>query len=404
MKTLHLGAAAALHVAFFAAGCITGDDTLTEEEEEEVAASTPTIIAAEIPSGYTKVFAVNKGVKCNGTADDTAALQSALNGLQSNQALVLPVGTCVTSKRLLMMGKTKVAVVGQGMNRTIIRATNPASSAFMINRSSTQGMDTVLIADFQVYSPNSTKRGTLPEHDCFAFLGAPRNLTVDRVKARGCMAAGMLLARGNNVLIQNSVVERSRADAYHIAYGSQNVTVQFNQAIAPGDDMYASIGYSSINRNINFLDNVGSGGGHAGGVHFDGTVGAKAYRNRISNTGASCFAVSADAVWGSSNNSDYIDFQNNYGSNCVTRSELDHGGIMVYTWQSDWNIGPHITFTNNTIDSVGSRIGFKAQAFNGSVNVTATDNKFSNVNKCFALIGNSTVVRSGNTLNGSACN
>jgi hypothetical protein len=359
----------------------------------------PSTGSIEIPSGYTVVSALNKGVKCNGSTDDTAALQNALNGLQSNQALKLPAGTCVTSKHVTLRDKTQVAVVGAGKDSTIIKALTPLDSAFIV-----EGGDTVLLADFQVYSPNSTRRGSLPVHDCFALIQSPKNITIDGLKARMCAAGGFLIAHGINVLIQNSVVDHSRADAYHVAYGSQNVTVQFSEAIAPGDDMFASIGYSSVNRNINFLDNVGRDGGWAGGVHYDGTIGGKAYRNKISDTGVSCFAVSADGGWGSSSDSDYIDFQNNSGTRCASRTDTGHAAIMVYTWQSSWALGPHITFNNNVIDNPYSNAGFKAQAFDGSVNVTVTNTKFLNLGRCFTQVGNSTITKSGNTLNGVACN
>ena len=192
--------------------------------------------AASVPAGYAVRDASLMGVLCDGTNDETADINRALKALQPYQALKLPAGTCVTSNMLKLVGKNHVAVIGAGKNSTIIKATNRDNSAFW-----TQGGDTILLADFQVYSVNKGARGHVPQNNCFSFMQSVHNVTVDGVIGRNCMGAGFLFAHTVGGLIQNNEVYRSRADAFHVAYGSRNLTLQFNRADGMGDDAYSSI-------------------------------------------------------------------------------------------------------------------------------------------------------------------
>jgi hypothetical protein len=346
-------------------------------------------------SSYTVRAATDFGVACDGTTDDTAELQSALNALQPYQMLKIPGKTCVTSKHLSLSTKSHVGVVGAGMDATILKATDPADSAFVV-----QGGDTILVSNFQVHSPNTTVRGTTPITDCFAAIQAAKNLTFDSLKAVNCSGAGFLLVHANNVVIQNSVDDHSRADAFHVGYGSSNVIVRNNNAIHPGDDMFASIGYSAINKNVTFVDNEGTGGAWGGGVAFEATDGGYAARNHISTTGVSCFRAAAWGAWVSQPTTNIV-IEDNYGENCVTLTNTGHASIMVFTNIADVT---NITVRNNTIVDPASGAGLRAFASNGAVVQAAADgNAFFGLNKCFAIGSGATVSRSGNTLDGQPC-
>jgi hypothetical protein len=266
------------------------------------------------------------------------------------------------------------------------------NSAFIVS-----GGDTVLVAAFQVDSPNSYQRQSEPAQDCFALIQSPKNITLDSLKARRCAAAGFLVAHGTNIVIQNSVDDHSRADAYHVAYGSQNVTVQNNLADGPGDDMFASIGYATPNRNIKFYNNVGRNSYWGGCVHFDATDGGEAIGNRCTEIGVSCFAVSADPNWGDNLPSNNIVFKNNYGQKCVNRTVTGHGAVMLY----GANLGPNIVFENTVIDAPHTGLAVKVQ---GTVEATVNNSTVTNANKCFNINSYSIIHRAGNTLNGQACN
>jgi hypothetical protein len=277
----------------------------------------------------------------------------------------------------------------------IIKATNPLDGAFL-----TIGGDGILLGGFQVYSPNSAKRQSTPPTACFAFIQAPQHITLDGLKARKCGSAGFLFVHGIDFVVQNSVVDHSLADAYHVGYGSKDFTVHNNKAISPGDDMFASFGYQSTTRNITFTDNEGWGGPWGGGVAFEATDGGYAARNKIHTTGVSCFRAAAWGAWVSQPTSNIV-FEDNFGEDCVTRSETGHASIMLFTNVADVT---GITVRRNTIDNPASGPAVRAFGSGGHVvKATVTSNTFTNLNKCWNIGTNATLTRSGNTLDGTGC-
>jgi polygalacturonase len=194
--------------------------------------------AAAIPEGYTIVSARNFGVTCDGVMDDTQALQSALNGLKSFQALQLPAGTCVYSN-ILSLGpdKTNVMVVGAGKDATILKATDPLRSSFVV----ANGSANVIVSAFQVYSPSSTTR-TVDANGRGIYVDRASNVIVDNVKVVKVSGAGVLFSHVTGGMIQNSEVDDNLADSFHVTTGSSNITMQFIVARRGGDDAFGSIG------------------------------------------------------------------------------------------------------------------------------------------------------------------
>jgi hypothetical protein len=310
--------------------------------------------APAIPAGYTVRQARDFGVACNGAKDDTIALQNALNGLNDRQALQLPAGTCLTSKQLVLSGKSNVAVIGAGKDSTILQATDPLHSSFIVNFGSN-----VRLGGFQVYSPNTggMKRTSDPNSKGFLVKNSS-GVVLDGIKAREVLGAGVLFNGVRDSKILNSEVVKSLADAFHITGGSENVVAQGNLAEGAGDDGFASIGYiDGINRNIQFLDNVVRDGWWGSGVSFEGTNGGKAYRNKVYRSGVAGIRISSQRNW-KTGPSDNLDLEDNYLEGCVTRAKTGHGSVMIYS--NFMNIGPNITLARTTIKNPASGPAFRA--------------------------------------------
>jgi hypothetical protein len=354
--------------------------------------------APTIPSGYSVRQARDFGVACNGAKDDTISLQNALDALNANQALQLPAGTCLTSKPLRLTGKSNVAVVGAGKDRTILQATDPLRSSFIVNLGSN-----VRLSGFQVYSPKTAgmKRTNDPSSKGFLVKNSS-GAVLDGVKARQVLGAGVFFNGVRDSKIVNSEVVKSLADAFHITGGSQNIIVQRNLAEGAGDDGFASIGYlDAINRNIQFLDNVVRDGWWGSGVAFGGTNGGKAYRNRVFRAGISCIRISSERNWkvGSSDN---LDLQDNYLEGCVTRAKTQHGSVMIFS--NFKNIGPNIRLLRTTIKNPASGPAVRAFASprsGATVAASVDDSVLSGVSKDFNIGANARISRSGKELGGS---
>lgn len=389
-KALLLAAAAAAAVTTTTTSTDTTTSPTTETPETTTPTPTPTPTPTStlvvIPAGYT---AKPAPFTCDGVTDRAAALQSAFNALTAYQALVLPAGTCLYSSRL-NLAKKDVAVVGQGIGVTILKSTNAASSSLIIPINSAR----VHVANFSIHGVATQRVATGGLGRC-VYADTASAITVDRIDCFNVQNAGILFRKVNGGSISNSIVTKSWADAFHIT-GSQNVTLSFNRAKDSGDDCFASIGYGSPapNRNISFFDGVCENGHWASGVSFEGTIGGKAYRNRIVGTGAACIRIDSQQSY-KTGEVDSIDLQDNYLEGCDQR-KIGHGGVIIYT--NLHPVGPNIVFNRTTIKNAPH--GFRIFGNNGATARAEAHNSTMFVTTPFKVDAGGTLLRSGNTNNG----
>ena len=305
-----------------------------------LAVSSPQPIPAALVSpAYAVKPARIFGVKCDGVTDDTAALQKALDRIDPNQALQLPAGACVTSRTLSLRGKRDVMIFGAGADSSIIRATDPLHSAFVVSNSSG-----VSLKGFQIYSPNSAVRSTDAAARGF-YVETSSHVSLDGVKVRHTAGAGILFYVVTDSKIINSDVVDNLSDAFHVTGGSRDILVQSNRARGSGDDCFASIGYGArLNQGIRFLDNSCSGNA-ASGVSFEGTIGGQAYRNQLVRTGVSGIRIASQKSY-NTGPVRHIDLKENVLTQVKTRGDVDHAAIMIFTSLADVD---DIRLTNTTV-------------------------------------------------------
>jgi hypothetical protein len=294
---------------------------------------------------------------------------------------------------LLLSGKNNVAVLGAGKDRTILQATDPQHSAFIV-----QFASNVRLSGFQVYSPNLIGAKRRSNRDARGFLVRfSSGVVLDSVKVRQVISGGIALKGVRDSKVLNSEVVRSLADAFHVTGGSEHIVLQGNLAEGAGDDGFASIGYGNeINNDIQFLDNVVRDGSRASGISFEGTNGGKAYRNRIYRSGAAGIRIASQKNW-NTGPSDNLDLQDNYLEGCVTRPDIGHASVMIFT--NFKYIGPNVSIRRTTIKNPARGPGFRAYGAAGAtVAARVDDSSLSGVKKAFKVEQNATILNSNGKL------
>lgn len=162
--------------------------------------------------------------------DQASLLQSAIDGIQPGQRLVLLPGTYVVGSALMVRN---AGVVISGYGATLV-ATDPASQAIEMlgNDGTLVGLALRGAAQTRLETPESTK---------VAVTGTG-NQVLD-VVIDGGASVGIFVSSASNVALVGNTVRTTLADGIHITGGSRNVLVQENRVEATGDDMIGIVSY-----------------------------------------------------------------------------------------------------------------------------------------------------------------
>ncbi|HEY6454405.1 MAG TPA: right-handed parallel beta-helix repeat-containing protein [Steroidobacteraceae bacterium] len=184
--------------------------------------------------GTARIFARAPG------ADETAAIQEALNGLQTGDWLVFPAGTYNISQYLTV---TTPGVTLYGKGATIhstsatdgalwIKADNVAVYGFTLQQDSTSRQSTPWAGGLAVYDDRGGGR---------TVDGAViQDNTIDN-----SAAVGIFVLRAENFTVAGNVVWRSWADGIHMTGGAFNGRVINNAVSQTGDDMISVVSYAA---------------------------------------------------------------------------------------------------------------------------------------------------------------
>ncbi len=141
---------------------------------------------------------------------------------------------------------------GEGQN-SILSASNPLSSAILLNSSGSS------LTNLKIISPFSTIRQTANIASCVVANGSS-NFRIDNLEIVDCATAGIMITYGsNNGEVVNNRVAHTLADGIHITGRSNNIVVSNNQVRDTGDDAIAVISYvanTAKSYRINIIKNI----------------------------------------------------------------------------------------------------------------------------------------------------
>jgi len=207
----------------------------------------PALPAAPPATGTLKV--TDFGADGRGQADDTAAIQRAIDALQPGQWLVFPPGRYQHSAALVVRQRG-VTLWGEGAT---LHATQPQSQALVV------AADGVSLLRFTLTAVTA-QRGSQPQQSRIAVWRREqpdqpiRGVTIrdNRILAAGApgsdlansaSSAGIFLYHATGFLVAGNRIERSLADGIHITAGSHDGRVLGNTVRETGDDMIGMVSY-----------------------------------------------------------------------------------------------------------------------------------------------------------------
>jgi hypothetical protein len=263
------------------------------------------------------------GAVGNGVADDTRAVQRALDALAPGDTLVLPRGRSFVHSDVLTVRRPDVRVTGGGS----LVATDEARSAVVLDA------DRVTLDDLTLRMRGTSRRWTGIEQHKLCLCGH-RGITVRRVTIDGAAAAGVYVGTGASHFVLDAVhVNGTRADGIHVTGGAHDGLVRRPVVSRTGDDGVAVVSYRGdgvpvrrvrIERPVVRANSWGRGISVVGGED-------------ITITGGLVESSSAAGLYIASEGAPYNTFAPRHvrvrglvvdGAN--TNRKVDHGAVLVY--------------------------------------------------------------------------
>jgi hypothetical protein len=257
------------------------------------------------------------------TADDTAFLQKALDGLEPGDTLKLEPRTYRHSE-VLTVDVPNVTVTGPGA--TLI-ATDEQHSAFHI------AADGVVVSDLVFGVEQTTKRWEgLDQHK--VTITQAKEVELHSIEITGSAAAGVYVGAGASKFLLDSVtVRNTRADGIHMTGGAHDGTVRNPNVIHSGDDGVAVVSYESdpaISRNITVYAPVVEDNSNGRGVSVVGGENITYHDVQIkgSSSAGVYVGVEGDPYFTQSNKDILISGGQLQDANYDER--VNHGALLVY--------------------------------------------------------------------------
>lgn len=303
LRLLVGGAALAATGAVLAACTGGGDDAPT------TAANTPDLTSF--------------GAVGDGRADDTAALQRALDSLKPHEALVLPAGKVFCHSDVLSITTANVQLLGPGE----LRATREARSAVKVQAAG------VTVDGVRFSIERTTQRWSTPDQHKL-FIDAFDTIVVRDVEITGSAAAGLFALGATNFRFERVTISDTRADGIHMTYGASNGTVDSPVIHRSGDDGVAVVSYLQDGRDCHDIEVTSP--------KVESTTGGRG----ISVVGGHDITYRDVTIDGSNAASIYIACEGNPSNTSVTQRvtvaggtitdantnpDIDHGAVLVYS-------------------------------------------------------------------------
>lgn len=390
----------------------------------------PTGMTAKDLTGYTvRGLKTYYGAVGNGTADDTAKIQAAWNGLGPSIALDLEEGEYAYTKPIIANTKSGFVIFGRGADKTIFKPITPPFKD-AADPTVKHGFSALIftschhfaLQDFSMRGFNQTGvrsnddggKGIFIKQTCYGFR--LNNILIDSISGSqfffgGARGYGNLSTSGgidpNPSTVSNCTGQNSRADTFHVTYASNNLTFSNLYAYNSGDDSFTTIGLkTNLNRHINWYDCKSEDSYWGGGAAMEGCDDCHHYRTIIYRSGIAGLRFSSlpasPSVTGAVSNCSYTDCEAN---GCVTRGQTNTGGDYSLSAYSSNESIASASFIRCKVQSPfsggGARIVEASPIAGVTVAATFTNCEFTDLSGLpFKTGGSATVNKSGNTNDG----
>jgi polygalacturonase len=271
------------------------------------------------------------GAVGDGRADDTTALQTALDSLGTGQTLKIPEGRTFRHTAVLRIRHEGVRIEGPGT----LLATNEASSAVVIQA------DRVTVEGHLILKMGpTTKRWSNYDQMKLRISGhtgvVVRDITVD-----GSAAAGIYVESADHFTISDVTVRDTRADGIHMTNGAHDGQVVRPHVIGSGDDGVAVVSYTRdqvLVHAVTVDSPVVENGKGGRGVTVVGG-------DNITFKNVTVTRSSAAAVYVATEGDPYFTYAprrirvlGGTLSASNTKPEADHGAVLVYSGRSGYTV------------------------------------------------------------------
>lgn len=281
------------------------------------------------------------GAKGNGIADDTQALQNALNSLSPNATLNFGVNKTYLHSKVLYLQKSGVRLTGKNVN---IVAVKQDESAFMV-----KNVTNVTIDNLTFTARNVTHRWAEYEKMKLCVLGSS-NIKLTNITVNGAGAAGIYLGRVKNFRIDQARVSNTRSDGIHLTEGTNHGVLTHPVIANSGDDGVAVVSYNDgnpVSNNITIYSPRLYG--QTGGRAFAVVGGDRIFWNDIyaKNSNAAGLYLASEREWNTLPVTNIV-VTGGKLLNSNQNKTIDHGSIVLYGSQPNTN-NYNINIRNLTI-------------------------------------------------------
>jgi len=265
------------------------------------------------------------GAKGDGVADDTRAVQRALDAVPVGGTVQFGTGKVYRHSAVLIERVAGARLIGSA----VLLATDEARSSFWV------AAPDVLVEGLTFRMKSTTRRWSAYEQMKLRLAGVTGTV-VRNVRIEGAAAAGIYVGRSSNFLLENVSVSNTRADGIQMTNGSHDGKVIRPLVTNSGDDGVAVVSYQedpAVCHHILVDSPVVRGTAWGRGLSV---VGGEDITERNVNVDSS----SAAAIYVANEGSPYytygvkrVTFTGGRLTHANTDSAIDHGAILLYSRQ-----------------------------------------------------------------------
>lgn len=261
------------------------------------------------------------GAVGDGVADDTSALQAALDALDPNDVLVLPQGRVYRHDDVLRVTRPWSRITGPGR----LLAGNEERSALRLEAEGAQ------LTGVELAITGTTRRWTGSDQHRLV-LGNHAGIVVEDVVVTGSAGAGVYVHGASGFRLTDVTVSDTRADGIHMTGGSQDGVLERPVVNRSGDDGVAVVSYqddAQVTRRISVEQPTVNGTTWGRGITVVGGEDIVYRGARVSDTSASGIYIATEGDPWFTYSVKRVSVLDAQVLRANQNEEVDHGAVLV---------------------------------------------------------------------------